>query len=172
MDNQMITRRNILKASMAGATTMFLPALNTMSATSGFDRPNVLMIIADDMNDYGLHSSLPGIKMPYLHKFKQTAVTFERAYCAAPACVPSRPAVFSGLYPHNTGSYLSGSDPCASRHLPRLKRCQSASNAPATQPSDEASSSTRSRSPGEGKLCGTTTSEEAGSARSRPRRTG
>lgn len=111
MDNQMITRRNILKASMAGATTMFLPALNTMSATSGFDRPNVLMIIADDMNDYGLHSSLPGIKMPYLHKFKQTAVTFERAYCAAPACVPSRPAVFSGLYPHNTGSYLSGSDP-------------------------------------------------------------
>lgn len=107
----LITRRNILKASMAGAASIFLPAHNAMSTTSGINRPNVLLIIADDMNDYGFHGKMPRIKMPYLHMFRQTAVTFERAYCAAPACVPSRAAVFSGLYPHNTGSYRNGSDP-------------------------------------------------------------
>jgi arylsulfatase A-like enzyme len=46
-----------------------------------------------------------------MDKFKRTAVTFDKAYCAAPACVPSRAAVFSGLYPHNTGSHLNRSDP-------------------------------------------------------------
>jgi arylsulfatase A-like enzyme len=71
----------------------------------------VLIIIADDMNDYGFHGTLPVVKTPYLDKFKRTAVTFDKAYCAAPACVPSRAAVFSGLYPHNTGSYRNGSDP-------------------------------------------------------------
>jgi len=106
-----ITRRNILKASIVGATAMLMPASNIISAASGARRPNVLMIIADDMNDYGSHGAFPRIKMPYLREFKQTAVTFDRAYCAAPACVPSRAAVFSGLYPHNTGSYRNGSDP-------------------------------------------------------------
>ena len=111
MDNLMITRRHVLKASMVGATTMFLPALGAMSTASGVDRPNALIIIADDMNDYGFYGSLPGIKMPHLRAFKQAAVTFDKAYCAAPACVPSRAAVFSGLYPHNTGCYRNGSDP-------------------------------------------------------------
>jgi len=75
------------------------------------------MIVADDMNDYGFYGTLPGIKMPYLRAFQQTALTFERACCAAPAHVPSRAAVVSGLYPHNTGCYLNGSDPsCKKPH--------------------------------------------------------
>ena len=77
----------------------------------GAKRPNVLFIIADDMNGYGFHGTIPGIRMPYLDRFKRSALTFDRAYCASPACVPSRAALFSGLYPHHTGSYLNGSDP-------------------------------------------------------------
>ncbi len=106
-----ITRRDILKASMAGATAALLPAAKAVSAASEGRRPNVLMIIADDMNDYGFYARFPGVKMPYLRAFQRTAVTFDRAYCAAPACVPSRAAVFSGLYPHRTGCYLNGSNP-------------------------------------------------------------
>lgn len=74
-------------------------------------RPNVLLIIADDMNDYGFYGALPGVKVPYLDSFKKTAVTFSRAYCSAPACIPSRASFLSGLYPYTTGSYLNGSDP-------------------------------------------------------------
>ena len=74
-------------------------------------RPNVLFLIVDDMNDYGFYNALGGVKTPHLDRFKQTALTFEKAYCASPACVPSRAAVFSGLYPHTTGAYRNGCDP-------------------------------------------------------------
>ena len=56
----MMTRRSFLKASMAGATTMLLPALKAASATSAAGRPNVVMIIVDDMNDYGFLRYVPG----------------------------------------------------------------------------------------------------------------
>jgi len=111
MGDPRITRRSLLKAPVAGSAAMLLPVSKAISAALEAKRPNVLMIIVDDMNDYGFHGTLPGIRMPYLGQFKQSAVTFDRAYCAAPACIPSRAAVFSGLYPHNTGSYLNGSDP-------------------------------------------------------------
>gem|GEM_PF-6858213 len=29
-----------------------------------FKRPNVLILIADDMNDYGFYDTYPGVKMP------------------------------------------------------------------------------------------------------------
>jgi len=111
MGDPLITRRRMLKVALTGSAAMLLPVSEALSAASGANHPNVLMIIADDMNDYGFHGTLPGIKMPYLRKFQQAAVTFDRAYCAAPACMPARAAVFSGLYPHNTGSYFNGSDP-------------------------------------------------------------
>jgi arylsulfatase A-like enzyme len=73
--------------------------------------PNVVFIIADDMNAYGFYHELPGGKMPHMDAFRKTAVTLDRAYCAAPSCVPSRASFFSGQYPFTTGSYLNGSDP-------------------------------------------------------------
>ncbi len=107
----MITRRSFLKSAMAGTVFAALPTPRTSLAKPSPKRPNVLMIIADDMNDYGFYRTLRGVKMPCLRKFKKTAMTFDKAYCASPACVPSRAAVFSGLYPHTTGSYLNGSNP-------------------------------------------------------------
>ena len=72
---------------------------------------NVVFIIADDMNAYGFYHELAGVKMPHMDAFRKTAVTLDRAYCAAPSCVPSRASFFSGQYPFTTGSYLNGSDP-------------------------------------------------------------
>ena len=106
-----MTRRDVLKASMAGMSAAFFSCTSATATALGGRRPNVVMIIADDMNDYGFYGRLPGIKMPHLSAFKRTAVTFDRACCASPACVPSRAAVFSGLYPHSTGSYRNGSHP-------------------------------------------------------------
>lgn len=88
----------------------FFLALSTVTATES-PRPNVVLIIADDMNDFGFYGTLRGVKVPHLDSFKKTAITFERAYCAAPSCVPSRASFLSGLYPKTTGSYLNGSDP-------------------------------------------------------------
>ena len=92
-----------------------LPLLTVLLAftatTTDSTRPNVLFIVADDLNDYPIDGRYPGLQTPHLDAFRETAVLFEYAYCAAPACVPSRAAFLSGQYPFHTGSYLNGSDP-------------------------------------------------------------
>lgn len=75
------------------------------------ERPNVLLIITDDQNDYALATSGVAVKTPHLDQLREEAITFPHAYCASPVCGPSRAALFSGLYPHHTGAYLNGADP-------------------------------------------------------------
>ncbi len=72
---------------------------------------NVLMIIADDMNGYGVFDQYSVAQTPYLDAFKKGAVTFRNAYCSSPVCTPSRAATLSGLHPYATGAYQNGSDP-------------------------------------------------------------
>jgi arylsulfatase A-like enzyme len=72
---------------------------------------NVLFLSVDDMNNYGFYDEYPGVRMPHLDDFKESAVTFQHAYCASPVCTPSRAAIYSGMYPHTTGGYYNGSDP-------------------------------------------------------------
>lgn len=69
------------------------------------------MVIADDLNDFAFHKNIPIAKTPHLDAFRKSAITFYNAYCAAPVCEPSRASMFSGRFPHHTGSYLNGSDP-------------------------------------------------------------
>ncbi len=92
-------------------TLLTLALLLCWIISSFAERPNVILIIADDMNHYGFYKTYPGTKTPYLDSFKETAITFQNAYCASPVCGPSRAAMFSGLYPHNTGAYLNGANP-------------------------------------------------------------
>lgn len=87
--------------------------------------PNVLMIIVDDLNDYLFTRELP-VKTPNLDRFFQSAVVFEHAYCAAPVCIPSRAAVFSGMAPYRTGCYLNGARPWIRSpftHIESLPEC-------------------------------------------------
>jgi len=74
-------------------------------------RPNVILIITDDQNDYAFEESGMAVETPSLDKLKGEGITFSRAYCASPVCESSRASLFSGLYPHNTGAYLNGADP-------------------------------------------------------------
>ncbi len=89
---------------------VFLPVI-FWSVITAQENPNVLFLIVDDMNDHGFYKTVPEIKMPYLDKFKESAIVFENANCGSPVCTPSRAAVFSGLYPHTTGAYFNGCDP-------------------------------------------------------------
>ncbi len=73
-------------------------------------KPNVIFIIADDMNGYGLNKQNPLVKSPYLDKFKSESINFINAACNTPVCNPSRSSFFSGLHPHTTGAYVNGSD--------------------------------------------------------------
>ena len=73
-------------------------------------KPNVLMMVVDDMNGYSVRNEFPVIKTPYLDKLKTEGVNFVNSFCSVPVCNPSRSSFFSGIYPHHTGAYMNGSD--------------------------------------------------------------
>ena len=66
------------------------------------DRPNVLLICADDLAPV---LDDPGVVTPNLDRLRSRAVTFDRAYCQYPLCNPSRSSMLSGLRPDATGIY-------------------------------------------------------------------
>ncbi len=80
--------------------------------TTAFPQPmNVLMIVTDDMNGWGIKNHYPAVKMPYFDKLKSQPCNFINAACPSPVCVPSRAAFFSGIAPYKTGAYHNGCDP-------------------------------------------------------------
>ncbi len=71
-------------------------------------RPNVLFIAVDDLNHWVGHLSRnPQTITPHLDRLAAKGVSFANAYCAAPACNPSRTALMSGMRPSTTGVYLN-----------------------------------------------------------------
>ncbi|WP_149494895.1 sulfatase-like hydrolase/transferase [Roseiconus lacunae] len=68
--------------------------------------PNVLFIAMDDLNDWiGVLGGHPQTITPNLDRLANSSVLFDNAHCTAPACNPSRTAIFTGQSPHRTGVY-------------------------------------------------------------------
>ncbi|MBF0198272.1 MAG: sulfatase [Planctomycetes bacterium] len=67
-------------------------------------KPNILFIALDDMNDWThLFDENNPIHTPNLQRLASRGMFFENAYCASPACSPSRAAVMTGRAPHKSG---------------------------------------------------------------------
>ena len=72
----------------------------------GGPKPNVLFIAIDDLNDWvGCMGGHPQTLTPNLDRLTASGVLFENAHCPAPACNPSRTAIFTGISPHVSGLY-------------------------------------------------------------------
>lgn len=75
-------------------------------------RPHIIIFNPDEMRSDALaHLGNPAAVTPNLDRFAaEDGVSFSRAYCQNPVCVPSRCSFFTGLYPHVRGhrtmSYL------------------------------------------------------------------
>ncbi|QDT53189.1 Arylsulfatase [Caulifigura coniformis] len=83
------------------------PAANSFAA----DRPNVLMIAVDDLNHWVGHLGRnKQTQTPNLDALAARGVTFTHAYCAAPACNPSRAALMTGIRPSTSGVYYNSQD--------------------------------------------------------------
>ena len=82
--------------------TLFNLFLATLAHAAA--KPNVLFIAVDDLNDWiGCLGGHPQALTPNMDRLAKRGVLFTNAHCAAPACNPSRAAVFSGLMPARTG---------------------------------------------------------------------
>lgn len=70
------------------------------------DRPNVLFIIVDDLNDIPLHpSGKPSVPTPNFDRLAARGVSFTNAHCNDPICAPSRSSMLTGLYPQTSSLY-------------------------------------------------------------------
>jgi arylsulfatase A-like enzyme len=72
------------------------------------EHPNVLFFAVDDLNDWiGCLGGNPDCRSPNIDRLAAKGVLFERAYCAAPACNPSRASLMTGIRPWTSGVYVN-----------------------------------------------------------------
>ncbi|MEQ1748279.1 MAG: sulfatase [Prosthecobacter sp.] len=88
-----------------------LGVLCSLSQAAEPKHPNVVIILFDDLSDWiSLLDPSSPIAMPQLERLARRGVSFQRAYCAAPQCNPSRTALITGFRPTTTGVYENASD--------------------------------------------------------------
>ena len=84
-------------------------------------KPNVLLIICDDLNDYsGAFGGHPQVRTPNIDKLAKSGVTFANAHSNAPVCSPSRNSLFTGVYTHKSKDFGW----IAHHKQPVLKHCK------------------------------------------------
>ena len=99
-----VARRDRLAVALFAALLVAAPA-------AAASKPNVLLLIADDMNDWvGPLGGHPQTLTPNLESLARRGMLFTNAHTAAPACKPSRAAMWSGKRPATTGMYLNSQD--------------------------------------------------------------
>jgi arylsulfatase A-like enzyme len=109
-----MTRMNIIPKQMKNFTPLVLPGwlmllvlpLHSCNREQVPDRPNVLFIICDDLNDWALHpDGHPDALVPNMDRLARQGVSFTNAHVAVPVCGPSRKCLYAGLYPQTIDDY-------------------------------------------------------------------
>lgn len=100
-----VRRVTLLSCLVAG----FLTSLSKEASAVVVDRPNVLLILVDDLKPalgcYGDRFA----KTPSIDRFAATGIRFDMAYCNQAVCAPSRFTLMLGSHSTSTGLYKLGS---------------------------------------------------------------
>jgi len=97
-----------MKTSIKFLATLLL-LLSGIVPCQAAARPNVLMIVVDDMNDWvGCLGGHPDVRTPNMDRLAKRGLLFSNAHVAAPVCNASRVATLTGRRPSSTGVYENG----------------------------------------------------------------
>jgi arylsulfatase A-like enzyme len=93
--------------------------LTSIAAAAPPERPNVLLIAIDDLNDWvGCLGGHPNGHSLNIDRLARRGTLFTNAHCQAPICNPSRTSIMYGLRPSTTGVYMNSPRPWT---VPALK---------------------------------------------------
>jgi arylsulfatase A-like enzyme len=67
-------------------------------------RPNIVFLIGDDLSASSLGCYGGSKRTPHLDKLAAEGLRFDRAFVASPQCSPSRSAILTGRWPHQTNT--------------------------------------------------------------------
>src|SRR3990172_10917088 len=92
-------KQTLLAAALVGALALFGAVA---PATAAENKPNILLIVADDLGwkDVGFHGS--DIKTPNIDALAAGGAKLEQFY-VQPMCTPTRAALMTGRYPFRYG---------------------------------------------------------------------
>ena len=97
-------RRDFIRVCGASAGLAAAPVFARRSPRR--ERPNVLLILADDMtyHDLGCYGN-PQVHTPNLDRLAGEGVRFQRAFNSAPMCAPTRMSLYTGIHPVRNGAH-------------------------------------------------------------------
>lgn len=79
-------------------------AVGNAAVSSAAGKPNVILIVADDMAVGDISYYNGGISStPNIDRLLEKGIVFNNAYSSAPVSAPARASLLTGLYPHSTG---------------------------------------------------------------------
>jgi len=95
-----------LKKCYRSLMTIGLVALAAHAVSAAETRPNVIVILCDDLGfgDLGCYGH-PHIRTPNLDRLAAEGIRFTNFYSAAPVCSPSRVGLMTGRSPNRAGVY-------------------------------------------------------------------
>ena len=126
-----ITRRTVLTGAAAatGAAALGFGGYELLrkpgpseSATAGGNKPNILVIIVDQMRapQWFPEPAKLAAPLPNIGRLQRSSVSFDSHYTASNMCTPSRGVMTTGLYSHQTGCLFTGAGPVESSLAPQF----------------------------------------------------
>lgn len=102
---------SLSRATILAFVVLTSAALPNLRSGASESKQDVLFIAVDDMSTWiSLFDPVSPIRTPNLERLASRGALFTRAYCASPACNPSRVATLTGLRPTTSGVYGNKSD--------------------------------------------------------------
>ncbi|HEX4150248.1 MAG TPA: sulfatase, partial [Pirellulales bacterium] len=106
---------------MLRAAAIFLLLIQVHVAQAASDRPNIVLIFADDLGFQGVsYNGSKYFETPNIDRLKTEGMVFNRAYAGGGNCQPSRACLMSGQYTPRHGVYAVGTTDRGPKDMMRM----------------------------------------------------